>query len=301
MGSTAERAFVHDGITQDVRLDGRRRGDLRPLTLTQGVLHHVAGSAQLRLGGTEVLVAVRCDVDAAAEGDPHSGRLVVTVELADGAASGDSLAAHDWEGELAGALASCYASPGGAGAVCRGESTGGVALDWRSLGVIPGRKAWLLGLDAVVLSDDGAVLDALSIAAKAALADTVLPELLVTAAAADAAAAQTGHSDFELGNAMRRLDVSAVPVIVTVCRIGAHHVLDASAAEVVHADAQLWAAVTPAGDVSASGTAATVAVPPGATHDMLAAARDTGRAMHAAIQAHLRTAKSLVAKPTIHG
>ena len=261
----------------------------------------MAGSAQLRLGGTEVLVAVRCDVDAAAEGDPHSGRLSVTVELADGPASGDSAAAHDVEGELAAALASCFASPGGGGGVCRGESTGGVALDWRSLGVIPGRRAWLLALDAVVFSDDGAVLDALSIAAKAALADTVLPELLVTAPAADAAAAQTGHSDFELGNSMRRLDVSSVPVIVTVSRIGAHHVLDACAAEAVHADAQLWAAVTAAGDVAASGTAATVAVPPGATTDMLALAQDTGRAMHCALQAHLRTAKSVVAKPTIHG
>ena len=45
-----------------------------------------------------------------------------------------------------------------------------------NLGIIPGRKAWLLTLDLMVLSDAGNVYDALFMAARAALWDTRVPK-----------------------------------------------------------------------------------------------------------------------------
>ncbi len=45
-----------------------------------------------------------------------------------------------------------------------------------NLGIIPGRKAWLLTLDLMVLSDAGNVYDALFMAARAALWDTHVPK-----------------------------------------------------------------------------------------------------------------------------
>ncbi len=44
-----------------------------------------------------------------------------------------------------------------------------------NLGIIPGRKAWLLTLDLTVLSDAGNIYDALFMAARAALWDTRVP------------------------------------------------------------------------------------------------------------------------------
>jgi exosome complex component RRP42 len=44
-----------------------------------------------------------------------------------------------------------------------------------NLGIIPGRKAWLLALDFMVLSDAGNIYDALFMAARAALWDTRVP------------------------------------------------------------------------------------------------------------------------------
>ena len=44
-----------------------------------------------------------------------------------------------------------------------------------NLTIIPRRKAWLLNLDALVLSDSGNVVDALFMAARAALWDTKVP------------------------------------------------------------------------------------------------------------------------------
>jgi len=165
-------------------------------------------------------VAVRCEVEAPPEGRPSEGRLTVTVELPEGGAM-DRHSADQAEAHLAAALASSFATPRVAQGCCRGEAVGGDALDWAALGILPARRAWRLGCDCLVLSDDGALLDALSLALKAALADCTLPELeIVGGGGAGAGEGQT-DCDFELGHALRRLDTSRVPIIVTVSRVRA--------------------------------------------------------------------------------
>jgi len=165
-------------------------------------------------------VAVRCEVEAPPEGRPSEGRLTVTVELPEGGAM-DRHSADQAEAHLAAALASSFATPRVAQGYCRGEAVGGDALDWAALGILPARRAWRLGCDCLVLSDDGALLDALSLALKAALADCTLPELeIVGGGGAGAGEGQT-DCDFELGHALRRLDTSRVPIIVTVSRVRA--------------------------------------------------------------------------------
>lgn len=49
------------------------------------------------------------------------------------------------------------------------------ALHPRNLGILPHKKAWLLSVDLVVLADAGNALDALFMAARAALWDTKVP------------------------------------------------------------------------------------------------------------------------------
>jgi hypothetical protein len=61
---------------------------------------------------------------------------------------------------------------------CRVAAAGG--LDLTPLCIIPGKAAWSLYVDALVLNDAGGVLSALSIAALAALAATRLPRVTVT-------------------------------------------------------------------------------------------------------------------------
>ena len=113
-----------------------------------------------------------------------------------------------------------------------------------SLGVVPGRSAWRLSLEALVTAADGAVLDALSLAAKAALADAALPQARPRGPSHDAFCAPsprcTAHparfaraqlelsggdaadgAEFEVADAVRRLDISSVPLVVTVSRVRA--------------------------------------------------------------------------------
>lgn len=57
----------------------------------------------------------------------------------------------------------------------------GGSLDLKSLCVLPGKTCWVVYVDALLLNDGGNVLDALSIAARAALALTRIPKVRVTA------------------------------------------------------------------------------------------------------------------------
>jgi len=53
----------------------------------------------------------------------------------------------------------------------------GGSLDLKSLCVLPGKTCWVVYVDALLLNDGGNVLDALSIAARAALALTRIPKV----------------------------------------------------------------------------------------------------------------------------
>ena len=57
--SAAERLYTAGGFAAGVRADGRARGDVRPVALALGVLPQAAGSAEVRLGRTHVLVGVQ--------------------------------------------------------------------------------------------------------------------------------------------------------------------------------------------------------------------------------------------------
>jgi exosome complex component RRP42 len=71
----SERAFVRDGIEQSVRVDGRAREDYRSMVLELGVVPQASGSARLRLGGTDVMVAVKADIGAPSKENPTHGKV----------------------------------------------------------------------------------------------------------------------------------------------------------------------------------------------------------------------------------
>ncbi len=106
-------------------------------------------------------------------------------------------------------------------------------------------------------------------------------QLLATSGDGDSA-------EWAIADGVLRLDVSAVPLIVSVSRLGRRCVLDASAAEEAHCGTAQWAAVTPKGDIAAAGSRRGGALPAGAAIDMLAAARKAGVALHAAMNECLR-------------
>lgn len=57
--SAGEVAYTVGGVGEGLRADGRGREDFRAPDLELGVIQQATGSARFRLGGTDVLVAVK--------------------------------------------------------------------------------------------------------------------------------------------------------------------------------------------------------------------------------------------------
>ena len=272
------------------------------MTLELGTSPQASGSARLRLGSTDVMVAVRADIGTPPAGFPNARPPACAVELSasadpayEGRDDGPPSFPAPWS-------AACWALPRAARASLSAAASGGggssdhgagAALAMESLGIQKGKSCWVLRCDCLVLSADGAALDALSVAIKAALADCKIPKVT--------AVAGPNHGDpteLELDDdpeQCARLDVSRVPLVATVTRFGTRNVVDATRDESALGDYALAVAVDKEGNVRGVSTMSTSdgkSVDVSSLRAMTKAARDVARRMHAATDAFLVAAVS---------
>lgn len=102
--SDAERTFIWDGVEVcgstggvqkgvkfeihhvifcskvNLRCDGRKRSDYRPMELETDVVTHANGSARLRLANTDILVGVKTEIDVPLVESPNLGKLEFFVD-----------------------------------------------------------------------------------------------------------------------------------------------------------------------------------------------------------------------------
>ncbi|XP_057798530.1 uncharacterized protein LOC131014544 isoform X3 [Salvia miltiorrhiza] len=173
--SLGEQTFIKGGIAQDLRTDGRKRLTYRPIFVETGIIPQASGSARVKLGATDVIASVK-------------GR------------GGEELST-----ELSSALQRCLLG---------GKSGAGAGIDLSSLCIVRGKVCWDLYIDGLVVSSDGNVLDALGAAIKAALSDTAIPKVQVSANAPSDEQPEVDVSDEEFV----QFDTSGVPVIVTLTK-----------------------------------------------------------------------------------
>lgn len=231
--SGAEMVYIAQGVAQDLRNDGRGCRDLRALELELNVIAQANGSSRLHVGGTDVIVAVKVSLTTPEAGSPDEGQVHVSVECSSCASPEfKGRGGEDWGIDMAAALQSALRSSMDLGALC----------------VLSGKTCWVVHVDCLVLNDDGGVLAALSAAARAALAVTRLPKVEVTMGEED------DEPEIELGDDSEGtpIDVSAVPVVLSVGQIGSRCVADLSAEEEPCATACLHVAVDSKGRVSGS-------------------------------------------------
>ena len=270
--SAAERESVTHGVAQGVRNAGRGRGDCRPLELELGAVARASGSARARAGATDVIAAVRLSLGPPDADAPGKGQVSVSVEIS-ACASPEfrGRAGEDWGIDLAAALQAALRSTLDLGALC----------------VLPGKTAWHVYVDALVLNDGGGALAVISAAARAALASTRLPRVEVTMGEGGGDGDDDGEPEIEVGDeeSGAPLDVSAVPVVVTVARVGARCAVDPTAEEEAAAQALLHVAVGAAGRVAGASKAGGGGVAPALLGEMLEAARRVGPEVVRAIDA----------------
>lgn len=322
MGEDVFAAGLAAGVP--CRQDGRRPGDWRPLRVRRGVAPDgqgapneahggsAAGSARVDLGGTAVIAAASLSIEAPSDEAPACGVVRVSVDAAFAAAAA---AAEDRGGahsrarqgdagpeaaadEIARRVQALYApragiAPDGALAGCLDACEG--APD-SPMCLVPGEAVWALDVDCVVLSDDGNVLGAVSIAVRAALADVRLPSLLTAPSTGEGGGGLDAVAVDRDPNAFTRLDCARCPIVVTVVHAPGSPVarpawlMDATAAEEAAMAAAVAFAVGPGGDIlgahpppaplDAKGPPGGQALPVGAVGAMAEAASLAGRALH---------------------
>jgi len=243
------------GVGEGLRADGRGREDFRAPDLELGVIQQATGSARFRLGGTDVLVAVKAEIGEPGETSPNWGRVNVGVELSACASPEfEGRGAEDLSSELAATLLRSI-HPG---------TAGNGALDFAALCIVPGRQCWVLNVDGLVLNYDGAVLDALSIAMRAALSDTRIPSVKVLQETPDA------DPELEVNDEETApLDLTSFPIYLTVAKFGRHFAVDCTQAEELCAEASLQVAVNKRGNVMGASKTGPMALDPGAMVKML--------------------------------
>lgn len=64
----------------DLRNDGRKRNDYRPMELETDIVTHASGSARLRLANTDILVGVKAEIDAPYPESPKTGKIEFFVD-----------------------------------------------------------------------------------------------------------------------------------------------------------------------------------------------------------------------------
>lgn len=233
--SEAEKVFICHGVEDNFRADGRGRGDVRPMVLETGVVSHASGSCHLRLANTDVLVGVKTELESPDPGSPDKGRVEFFVDCS-------ANATPSFEGRGGEGLATAIS-----GVLSRAYSSQDV-LDLSSLVVMSGHTCWILYVDILVLEVGGNILDAVSIAVKAALATTRIPKLTVTHV--DGGEPEIEINDSVGSSGYTKLDMSRSPVVVTLARIGNHCVVDPSPEEEECSSASLLVSVTPDGKLS---------------------------------------------------
>ncbi|KAI4470194.1 exosome complex exonuclease ribosomal rna processing protein [Holotrichia oblita] len=212
--SEAEKTFILHGVQENFRIDGRNRDDYRPMELETSIITHAFGSARLRLANTDVVVTVKVEIDVPFPDRPLEGKMEFFIDCSANATpdfegrGGESLAT-----EISNTLTAAYSSNS--------------VFDYTKLCILKGRKCWKIYVDILILECGGNLYDAISIAVKAALWNTSIP--LVKSVTIDGNNVDMNVSE-NLSDCIK-LDISAAPLMVTLCKIGDHCVVDPTSAE----------------------------------------------------------------------
>ncbi len=214
-------------LQKNIRFDGRKNLEYRPITVQYGVSASAEGSAIVKIGGTEVMAGVKLETGKPYPDTPNQGNLMVNAELL-------PLSNPAFEtgppGEQATELARVVDR-----AIRESKS-----IDVHKLVIAPGEKVWSVSIDICTINDEGGLQDAACLAALAALKNTKMPKL-----------DENNSVDYDAEKTKEGLPLSKEPVEVTVIKVGDQFFVDALSEEELAIEARLTVAVTEKGMICA--------------------------------------------------
>ncbi|MEM3400138.1 MAG: exosome complex protein Rrp42 [Candidatus Micrarchaeia archaeon] len=210
------KSYILNIMKNKKRADERPFDAYRSINVEKGVIKTAEGSAQVRIGDTQVLVGIKVDVGEPFPDRPDEGVITTNAELLPLASPGFEPGPPD---------ENCIEL---ARIVDRGIRSSN-AIDLKTL-LIEENKVWVIFFDIYVLDHDGNLIDASALAAMAALLNLKLPK-------------------YEDGKVIREestpLKVNTKAVSCTFAKIGNEIVLDPSLDEEIAMDGRLTIATTP--------------------------------------------------------
>ena len=172
MISSSEVLYFTDGISQGIRADGRSCDAIRPMSVDLGVVASANGSCRVRSRGTDLYIAIKCDIGRPTSSKPREGIVNVSVEF------GCSVLPRlqDFTGRQATLEADAFAEIVSSHVVALCLS----GLNREQFCIEPGRACWIVSVDVLVEAIDGPILDPISLGVRAAFMDLELPIVAVT-------------------------------------------------------------------------------------------------------------------------
>ncbi|XP_015788006.1 exosome complex exonuclease RRP42 [Tetranychus urticae] len=204
--SEGEKCYLINGINDNFRIDGRSCWDRREIELENNLLPSCVGSALIRSVNCSVIAGVKMSLVSPDSGRPGKGKIEF---FADISANADPLFEGRGGQEMTVELVRFFE-----------DSFKDCSL-LDCLTVVEGKQVWCLSIDILILEIGAraSLYDLCSIAVKAALYDTRLPKVYFNPDIMDI---EISEDPFDL----MQLDVSKVPIFVTVTRIGNNYTID---------------------------------------------------------------------------
>src|SRR3989338_11648531 len=197
----------------NIRLDGRKFTDYRPIQVEVNVTNTAEGSARVIIGKTDVIAGVKMEIMEPYPDTQDEGSIMVGAELL-------PLSSPEFELGPPGQEAIEIAR-----VVDRGirESK---SLDFKKLCIKEGEKVWMIIIDICTINHGGNLIDASALAAVAALKDMRFPKY------------EDDKIDYK-EKTSRKLELKDLPITVTVIKIGDKLIVDPDLDEEKVIDARL--------------------------------------------------------------
>lgn len=215
---------IKELLEDEKRVDGRALDAYRPITIKMGTSDNAAGSAEVHLGNTKVIVGVKIEVGEPFADFPDEGSLIVSANFL--------------------SVASPTFRPGPPSneeiilaRVIDRALRSSEAIDFKQLCIESGKKVFIVFVDIGVLDQDGNLLDASMMATLAALMSAKQENYEV----------QKGEIVPKPG--YHPLPLKSYPLLVTLWRIGKNMIVDACLDEELGSDASISVGVDENGNI----------------------------------------------------
>ncbi|KAL4657410.1 exosome complex component RRP42 [Arapaima gigas] len=272
----AEKVYIMHGVRDDLRVDGRGCEDYRHMEIETDVVSNTDGSARVKMGYTDILVGIKAEIGKPRPMVPDEGYLEFFVDCsANATPEFEGRGGEELGSEISSTLYKVFSNRN--------------SLDMKALCIAPGEHCWVLYVDVLLLQCDGNLLDATSVAIKAALFSTRIPKVHISED-------EEGTKELELSDDpydCMRLEVEDVPCIVTLCKIGHRHVVDATLQEKACSMASLLISVTRKGTVTCIRKVGGGSLDPESIFEMTETGKRVGKALHAPLMKLLQEEEML--------